>query len=127
MRLSEAIRLGALLKPQAFGLMTRDGGTCAWGAALEAAGIRFNCFGTLAPLPDDWKVLSATLTTCPACGDECHVGGIMGGHLNDIHRWTRERIADWVATIERAESPAAREAEALVSVEVVNDGNSILV
>jgi hypothetical protein len=27
-------------------------------------------------------------------------------HLNDDHRWTREQIADWVATIEQAEDVA---------------------
>ncbi len=26
-------------------------------------------------------------------------------HLNDDHRWTREQIADWVATVEPSETP----------------------
>lgn len=35
-------------------------------------------------------------------------------HLNDGHRWTRERIADWVATVERAESPESDSLQATV-------------
>jgi hypothetical protein len=37
---------------------------------------------------------------CPACGKvgaECHL--TLLAHLNDDHRWTRERIADWLDTL----------------------------
>lgn len=36
MKLSEAIRLGAMLKPQAFGADIEGDSTCAIGAAIEA-------------------------------------------------------------------------------------------
>ena len=38
MKLSEAIRLGAMLRMQAFGDFTDGIGSCAWGAANEASG-----------------------------------------------------------------------------------------
>ena len=40
MRLSEAIRLGAMLRPQAFRPLFTDDGACALGAALLAVGAR---------------------------------------------------------------------------------------
>jgi hypothetical protein len=32
-------------------------------------------------------------------------------HLNDDHRWTRERIAEWVATVEPKEPEPRTESE----------------
>ncbi len=43
MRLSEAIRLGAMLKPQGFNGWTDEDRTCALAAAGEAAGVE-ECF-----------------------------------------------------------------------------------
>lgn len=102
MKLSEAIRLGAMLHPQCFGSMNRwrDGGdlpsavgddeviaTCALGAA-EAAGY-----------PDTFSVSSSDMV-CPECPQWTNGLEQVVAHLNDRHRWTRERIADWVATVE---------------------------
>ena len=108
MKLSEAIRLGAMLRPQAFGDYTDGVGTCAIGAACEAYGVPLNADTELLP----WsELLEATdVATCPVCGvsgpfesDEAFYGLIP--HLNDDHRWAREAIADWVETIERAQEP----------------------
>ncbi len=93
LRLSDAIRLGAMLHPQCFEVMyTLDDhfeitATCAVGAAIQA-GYTFA------------YLLGGQRMACPACGhyDEPIVGIIQ--HLNDAHRWTRERIAAWVATLE---------------------------
>lgn len=111
MRLSEAIRLGAMLKPQGFGSMhPREAvesqryclgirvieKSCALGAAQDA-GYR-----------GDW--LTKTLAPCPGCSDGAHwwiTTAVM--HLNDMHHWTRERIADWVETIENQQQPAAEQ------------------
>lgn len=86
MRLSEAIRLGAMLHPQCFcGFATFDvtqnkiTATCALGAAWEA-GYR--------------KQIPVRL-----------VLGIMT--KNDIERLSREEIADWVASQEAIEAPAS--------------------
>lgn len=42
MRLSEAIRLGAMMRPQTFGALSDERGTCAMGAAYEAAGLKLS-------------------------------------------------------------------------------------
>lgn len=95
MRLSEAIRLGAMMKPQAFGDLWKGGGSCALGAAYDALGWRDRVCCIDGPLMDFYgRVIS-----CPACGTRSGVTGIMT-HLNDNHHWTREAIADWVATVE---------------------------
>ncbi len=94
LRLSEAIRLGALLHPQHFGekyLVTQGSvvASCAHGAAEEAG----------------WqRVVDMDERRCPVCSaDSCRsmyqtLGIVV--HLNDEHHWTRERIADWVETQE---------------------------
>jgi hypothetical protein len=93
MKLSEAIRLGALLHPQCFGTLYQIDGpeedaaivaSCALGAA-EQAGYR-------------WWAAYGDRRSQP-CPDGCALHSAMAGmiqHLNDKHRWTRERIADWV-------------------------------
>lgn len=104
--------------------------TCAWGAAIDAAGLTIKLkpkdgslsFG--APIrgaaidssdyyldvPPEWSRLLSITQQCPACalGGE---GTVLIAHLNDHHSWTREQIADWVETIEAAQ-PVPVEAEA---------------
>lgn len=94
MRLSEAIRLGATMKPQCFGAeKSDDGGSCARGAAADAFGVA------------DWfsiprevlRFACDTTVGCPNCDrDPSTLGSIIAYHLNDYHKWTREQIADWV-------------------------------
>lgn len=115
MKLSEAIRLGAMLKPQAFGEVNSSKGTCALGAAFEAAGLPIqygaavgglNTRSHLGPamchviVPQAWfDLLEQQVVTCPECSFNNAISEVIP-HLNDHHKWTRERIADWVATIE---------------------------
>jgi hypothetical protein len=98
MRLSEAIRLGAMLRPQAFGKMFRtvrgEMRSCALGAAAEALGE--SPYDSFAPLFDAMRM-------CPMGCGWTSVGSLIP-HLNDEHRWTRERIADWVETVEIPEA-----------------------
>lgn len=104
MRLSEAIRLGAMLKPQAYGppsglvLLKFEPRICALAAASLAVGNE-----SLNVFLDGirWPVLCRPVQ-CPVCGG---VGvlwplSLIVVELNDQHRWTRERIADWVETLE---------------------------
>lgn len=85
-----------MLKPQGFGSWSGHPAAealCAYGAARLAMG-GWNCsveekFPFLRP----WAA-------CPECGMPGRRGSIISKHLNDLHRWTRERIADWVETIE---------------------------
>lgn len=121
MKISEAMRLGALLRPQAFGDLRvskrrwfrRVESTCAFGAAMEAAGLKAKPIEATAlgngprgkglatvqiVVPETWSCLLLT-SACPVCASVDTVIRLIA-HLNDEHRWTRERIADWVATIE---------------------------
>jgi hypothetical protein len=108
MRLSEAIRLGAMLGPQTRG----PRGLCALNSALAAVGKSVDEIGGLSctTAAKFWPWANKTRATCPACGESGDADWIIAMHLNDDHRWTREQIADWVATVEpREESPAATE------------------
>lgn len=102
MQLHEAARLGALLKPQGFGALYLRGNTCVWGAVADAMGIlKGEAVCGITAISENWPAASLK-ANCPACGnmaDYVTVAGVMG-HLNDDHRWSRERIADWVETIE---------------------------
>jgi hypothetical protein len=107
-RLSEAIRLGSMLKPQGFGGTDTPDASCAVRAACDAIGGDAEMpyttvaarFGVAAKLP----------AACPECDRKDFFEGFGTGlwvvyHLNDRHRWTRERIADWVETIEAQHEP----------------------
>lgn len=121
MKLSEAIRLGSMISPQAFGVIGSSEGTCALGGAFEAAGLK-----RIAPLGREFPTLPTrglateaegtfcvsyewfrTLSVYASCpgGCACKLASTRQlcsqiPHLNDVHRWSRERIADWVHSIE---------------------------
>lgn len=114
MKLSEAILLGSTLRPQCRGELFRNGGSCAFGAAAEALGQQDIDSRAL------WPWLDLPLT-CPVCGETEGIGAaIVSSHLNDSHFWTRERIAEWVATVEPAEVIAEEPAPTIHEVEAVN-------
>lgn len=101
MRLSEAIRLGAMNKPQVFGALIRDGGTCALGAAYDAVGLLIGENADVPCLGAEMFPLLNTASDCPDCYFvRNEFTGFVITHLNDLHQWTRERIADWVETLE---------------------------
>lgn len=114
LRLSEAIRLGSMLKPQDHEYFrSYEGYSCALGAAADALGVPDRGendwdFGYHA-LVCEYPHLAAE-ARCPACSrlrgawrrwreHEYDLGDVIT-HLNDDHQWSRERIADWVATFE---------------------------
>jgi len=99
MKLHEAIRLGAMLRPQAthpFGVWN----SCALQAAAEANGVAWRCFGYVS-LRRIYPHLRVMDGSCPQCGAKHSLLRVIW-HLNDEHHWTREQIADWIETIERA-------------------------
>ena len=101
-KLSEAIRLGSMLKPQGFGDKSANPeqeATCALGASLSAIGASVRDVTKYDFLRQRWPFLCER-KQCPACGFNRAALWIISDHLNDRHKWTRERIADWVATIE---------------------------
>lgn len=106
MRLSEAIRFGSMMSPQAFGGGSIGDGRCALAAACEAVGLDYHESGSSVSA---FPILD-TYISCPSCGcRDSRLGYVIAQHLNDNHRWTRERIADWVATIEATESASTVE------------------
>lgn len=108
MKLSEAIRLGAALKPQAFGHAYSGARSCALGAAADAMGIDYYKTNWAAVLSGFTGEYHCPVAGCVDSGWMKYVGLIIT-HLNDNHRWTRERIADWVESLE-TQSPAGEKA-----------------
>ncbi len=98
MKLSEAIRLGAMLKPQYHDGSGDGKATCALAAAADALGIKY---GIIAPYDALEKLYPQLLKyeRHPISKEMEPLEQCIWG-LNDSFRWTRERIADWVATIE---------------------------
>jgi hypothetical protein len=102
MKLSEAISLGAMLSPQAFGhLEDPHGGRCALGAAMHAVGQPTDY--------SEWKWASR-IANCPACSGTLPAIFAIS-HLNDLHQWPRQQIAEWVSTIEPQNETASESGE----------------
>ena len=115
MKLSEAIRLGAMLKPQANGGYAGEG-SCALLAAADALGIATVFDVRAGRYLVDYVVLERRYPFLLDIVDSpVHTflrarAPIMRDviwHLNDSCGWTREQIADWVETIERAQDAEA--------------------
>src|SRR4051812_1748227 len=98
MYLSDAIDMGSLQSGQAFGcLADSQGNRCAWGGAYQAAGIALmNGEGSSESIPLDWGWAFQQEAHCPACRSMPETVETIIAHLNDHHKWTRPRIADWV-------------------------------
>lgn len=106
--LSDAIRLGSMDHPQAFGVYEReDGASCALGSAARAAGFRLGACDGVSRLFLRWPY-AAKDAQCPECQGLGQVANAIVC-LNDLHGWTRERIADWVVQFE----PTAEAAQPL--------------
>ncbi len=117
MRFSEAIRLGGMMTPKAIHLFydSDNGGMCVQGAALDAIG-KMRKVDNNDPLPVDyhphdeiayaWPEISTHVKFKDIPREVRHVQGNyrsilrIATHLNNFTNWTRERIADWVATME---------------------------
>jgi hypothetical protein len=111
MKLSEAILLGSTMSGQCWSVLSLnypDGriDTCALGSAALAIG-KLNYVALERAFP--W--IDNVFAGCPECDPLYGAGSTilavygMIPHLNDNHRWTRERIAEWVSTIEPADEP----------------------
>jgi hypothetical protein len=122
MRLSEAIRLGAMLKRKGRGpksLYSTARGACALGAALNACSVP-DTERIWESFPARWPILR-TKVDMPVCRRHWVVMA-QGPRLplyeaiwiiNDNSNWTREQIAGWVESIEcEMESAPAADAVA---------------
>lgn len=125
MRLSEAIRLGAMQYPTPrvrLRMFDYDGdgrpcAACALGTAALAVGIHGGCFdfvtGEWPPVfTERFPIATRRDVAAPPCvmseGD--NVGQIISTLFESYH-WTREQIADWVETLEQQQAqpePPAR-------------------
>ncbi len=101
MRFSEAIRIGARLRPQAMFHWFNKGRSCALGAAMEALTGR-TVLLDVNPVKNayPWAWMFAT-TICPVCHQRLSNVAVTITHLNDHHGWSREVIADWLEPIEK--------------------------
>lgn len=120
MRFSEAIRLGATMTRQAFGVgSTPDkSATCAIGAAWDAVGLLDSDGLSHKGCTFPWPEAISIKVNCPATGCVRHEGLLIAViHLNDDHYWTRERIADWVELHEPVPLPELTDDRAVIWVE----------
>ena len=102
MKLSEAIRMNGMTKPQGFENESfySNVAPCALGGALLSIGRP----QTYLALFDSWPWITA-VTNCPCehCTFACYRVAEAIWHLNDQHAWTRQQIANWVETVEPQE------------------------
>ena len=117
MKLSEAIRMNGMMKPQGFGAESYLSleAPCVLGGALQMIGKLPHSRDYSLPITV-WEFLM-NRAKCPACScaRRINVLGVLT-HLNDWHKWTRSQIADWVETVEPAE-PAQEQTCELVCTE----------
>jgi hypothetical protein len=106
MPFSEALRIGAMNRPQgSCRFLTDAGRTCAIGAALDAVGAfdhnaRPSSLELTHKAEQLWPYLvSHTRGPLDDAGAPRRLIDIIM-RLNDHNFWTREQIAEWVATIE---------------------------
>jgi hypothetical protein len=130
MLLSEAIRLGAMSKPQGTGVNSANpsrSSVCVIGAALFAIGVQCECWDSYDELKKAFPLADQPII-CPKSGIEVTITKALW-MLND-DGWTRERIADWVESIERErgmwdarEQQLVRETQGMLEVlETINGG-----
>lgn len=101
MKLSEAIREGARIRPQGFmySFSKNEQGeicSCAWGAAQEAIfGFPFMEDISGAVMYKTHPKECATFIENPVTGQRYDLPSVITD-LNDASRWTREQIANWL-------------------------------
>lgn len=105
LKLSEAIRLGSMSTEKCRGFVCRyDGARCALGAAALAIGSQARVTGeAIAEMRKRWP-WTRLMVNGPEpilIGEVSPLPTIV--YLNDQTNWSREQIADWVATIEPPE------------------------
>ena len=107
MRLWQAMLVGAQRGPQVFGTWgDGHGGTCAMGAVMCGIGCEiddvwnFNPFTQVRETFPELKLFA----DCPDgqdCGNDTHLQPLtlmeVIMHLNDRHKWSRQRIAEWLS------------------------------
>jgi len=100
---SEYIKIGCELRPfQVFGTMYQHShSSCAAGAFIDGySGERRTDYDPLGIIWNQivWQFqFRSRIVACPECGpDFPNFPDQLVSHLNDHHKWTRERIGDWL-------------------------------
>ena len=94
--------MGSMACPKVMGSTKRGDGRCAIGAAFLAIGRGEE--EDYSRIGEAWPMAYGDVVN-PITGESHVLFGVIR-ELNDNHEWTRERIADWVETIEaQAEAP----------------------
>ena len=107
MRLSEAIRAGAKMKPAGRGsesCVPTAENVCALGAAALAGGLEGNATTIYGALSLTWPILNERLAHGAKPTTHSMVRSTVMEAiwlLNDQDRWSREAIADWVEQAEQ--------------------------
>lgn len=100
MKLSHAIMMNGMTKPQGFGdksVYSIDS-PCAIGGALQAIGKQRDGSSAYHTFTYEWPWVNRS-SSCPSCPAAGTVRDTIW-HLNDNHRWTRQQIAEWVSRVE---------------------------
>lgn len=110
MKLSDAIRLGAMMSPQGEGGWMDGATRCALAAASDAVGIPAYLEAGWGgrKLGVDYQTLKqyfpVLFEMCFSPVPKCRPYKVelleIIWTLNDVEKWTREQIADWVETVE---------------------------
>lgn len=106
MKLSEAIHLGSMLRPQIYGPYSSRHGTCAMGAALEAVGKLGRNTATNERRMDriwPWVAWRLEMRYCPNCARIGRFKNIhdLIIHLNDEDHVSRGQIAELMHKVEK--------------------------
>lgn len=119
MKLSEAIRLGTTIIGPVRGVYFQFDGDnvcgCLIGTALYAVGYkpsRARKYSFMDTYEMHERLITAfpiagVRVTCPICQSIGRLA-LIAEHLYEIHKLTREAIADWVATIEPQDEPVTQ-------------------
>ena len=123
MKLWKAIVKGSKYRPQCggdfFGL---EGGSCALGAAVEGI-VGPNFGGKEAFARSIYMATKETYRVCPKCKETMKPYGHAIAHVNDLHGWSREAIAEWVKTIEDKQTKDKWEARKLSRLQIANNNS----
>lgn len=110
MLLSEAMRIGASWSKQIFGeLLDANNNTCAVGSVAQVVGLLrdVDCkYGVIIDnLRKMYPIMNNNDRYCPNNCPSPYKRDVLYTifHLNDVHKWTREKIADWIEGIEKKE------------------------
>ena len=98
LKLSEALRLGAMSTEQTFGSLGDSEHTCALGAIMLGFGLPWNSDQSV-PNGEFGELLDSHMVPCQTHWNRPESLTTAIFHLNDESQWPREKIADWLESL----------------------------